>query len=143
MFKILSLAAVAALSVAAPAHADDVTITLTGVEARGGVLLTSLQARDEFMQPRAAHGEIVRDPRAGTTRVIFRNVAAGDYAFSALHDADGNGAMTMEGYMPGEGWAMLNGGSLRSVPTFDQVKFTVPASGDVSLTIPMAYPAGR
>jgi uncharacterized protein (DUF2141 family) len=143
MFKTLSLAAVAAFSVALPALADDVTVTLTGVEARGGVLLTALQTRNEFMQQAGAHGEIVRDPRAGTTRIVFRNVAPGDYAFSALHDTDGDGQMTMNGYMPGEGWAMLNGDSLRAVPTFDQVKFTVPASGGVNLTIPMSYPAGR
>lgn len=143
MFKTLSLAAVAALSVAAPTLAEDVTITLTGVEARGGVLLTSLQTRGEFMQASAAHGEVVRNPRAGTTRLTFRNVAPGEYAFSALHDADNDGQMKLDGYMPGEGWAMLNGDSLRAVPTFDHVKFTVPASGDVDLTIPMAYPAGR
>ena len=139
MLKILSLVAVAALSTAGPALAGDVTITLTGVEARGGVLLTSLQTRGEFMQASAAHGEVVRDPRAGTTRITFRNVAPGEYAFSALHDADNDGQMKMDGYMPGEGWAMLNGDSLMAVPTFDQVSFTVPASGDVALTVPMSY----
>lgn len=143
MLNILSLVVAAALSPAALAPAlavaNDVTITLTGVQPRGGVLLTSLQTRDEFMQPRATHGEMVRDPRAGLTRVTFRNVAPGDYAFSALHDADGDGQMKMDGAMPAEGWAMVNGDSLHGVPTFDQVSFTVPASGEVALTVPMSY----
>ena len=139
MFKTLSLAAVAALSVAAPAVADDVTVTLTGVQARGGTLLAALQTRAQFLQPAGAYGEIVRDPRAGTVRVTFRNVTPGDYSFSALHDADGDGQMKMEGAMPAEGWGMVNGDSLRGAPTWDQVKFTVPASGDVALTVRLSY----
>lgn len=140
MFKTLSLAAVAAACLAGPAFAGDVTLTLTGVEARGGVLLASLQTQGQFMQAAAAHGDRVIDPAAGTVRVTFRNVAPGDYAVTVLHDVDADGRMKMNGYMPGEGWAMINGETLRATPTFDQVKFTVPASGDVQLTVPMSYP---
>ncbi len=140
LFKTLSLAAVAVLSLAAPAMAEDVTITLTGVEARGGVLLTAVQTRSEFMRDVGAHSDRTPNPQAGTLRLTFRNVAPGDYAVSVLHDADSDGQMKLEGYMPAEGWAMINGESLRAEPTFDQVKFTVPASGDVELTLPMIYP---
>jgi hypothetical protein len=45
----------------------------------------------------------------------------------------------MNGYMPAEGWAMVNGDTLRATPTFDQVKFTVTASG-ADLSVPMSYP---
>ena len=44
---------------------------------------------------------------------------------------------------PAEGWALLHGETLRAVPTFDQVKFTVPATGDVDLTLAMDYPAAQ
>jgi hypothetical protein len=47
--------------------------------------------------------------------------------------------MTMNGYKPAEGWAMVNGDTLRATPTFDQVKFTVAASG-AALSVPMSYP---
>jgi uncharacterized protein (DUF2141 family) len=120
LFKTLSLAAVAALSLAAPAMAEDVTLTLTGVQAR-------------------AYGERVVDPASGAVRVTFRNVAPGDYALMVLHDEDGDGQMKMNGYMPAEGWAMINGDSLRATPTFDQVKFTVATSG-ADLSVPMSYP---
>lgn len=139
MLKTLSLAAVAALSLAGPALAEDVTVTLTGVEARGGVLLSALQTRGQFMQAEAAHGDRIESPAAGVLRVTFRDVAPGDYALMVLHDEDGDGRMTMDGYMPGEGWAMINGDALRGPPTFDLVKFTVPAEG-VDLTVPMSYP---
>lgn len=139
LIKTLSLAAVAALSLAAPALAEDVTVTLTGVEARGGVLLAALQTQGQFMRPAGAYGERVEHPAAGVVRLTFRNVAPGDYALMVLHDEDGDGQMKMNGYMPAEGWAMLNGDALRAAPTFDQVKFTVTASG-ADISVPMSYP---
>ena len=141
LFKTLSLAAVAALSLAAPAAlAEDVTLTLTGVEARGGVLLVALQTRGQFMQAAGSYGERIADPASGDVRVTFRDVAPGDYALMVLHDEDGDGQMKMDGYMPAEGWAMINGDALRATPTFDQVKFTVAAPAGADLTVPMAYP---
>lgn len=139
LIKTLSLAAVAALSLAAPAMAGDVTITLTGVQARGGVLLAALQTQGQFMQPTGTYGDRVVDPTPGTVRVTFRNVAPGDYALTVLHDEDGDGQMKMNGYMPAEGWAMINGDSLRGPPTFEHVKFTVAATG-TDLSVPMSYP---
>lgn len=139
LLKTLSLAAVAALSLAAPAMAGDVTVTLTGVQARGGVLLAALQTRGQFMQPAGSYGERVADPATGALRLTFHNVAPGDYALMVLHDADSDGQMKMDGYMPAEGWAMLNAEALRAAPTFDQVKFTVAASG-ADISVPMSYP---
>ena len=139
LFKTLSLAAAAAFSLAAPAMAEEVTVTLTGVQARGGVILAALQTEAQFMQPAGTYGERITDPASGAVRVTFRNVAAGDYALMVLHDEDGDGQMKMNGYMPAEGWAMINGDSLRATPTFDQVKFTVATSG-ADLSVPMSYP---
>jgi len=137
--KTLSIAAVVAFSFAAPAMAEDVTVTLTGVQARGGVLLAALQTEGQFMQPAGAYGERITNPTAGVLRLTFRDVAPGDYALSVLHDEDTDGQMRMNGYMPAEGWAMINGDALRATPTFDQVKFTVTASG-AAITVPMSYP---
>ena len=139
LFKTLSLAAVAALSLAAPAMAEDVTVTLTGVQARGGVLLATLQTQGQFMQPAGAYGERIAGPAAGVVRVRFRDVAPGDYALMVLHDEDSDGQMKLNGYMPAEGWAMINGDALRGPPTFDLVKFTVSASG-ADISVPMSYP---
>lgn len=140
MNKIAAVATATLLAlVAAPAFAEDVTVTLTGVQARGGQLLAALQTRDQFLQPAGAFGEVVPNPAAGTLSVTFRNVPAGDYSLSVLHDTDGDGQMKVEGGMPAEGWAMVNGASLRAAPTWDQVKFTVPANAPTRLTVPMQY----
>ena len=140
--KLLLLAlAAAAVAGAAPAFAGDVTVTVTGVQARGGDLLVGLQTRDQFLKHEGVYGERVSNPPAGTRTFTLHDVAPGDYSITALHDADGNKDMTMANGRPGEGWGMLHGETLRAVPTFDQVKFTVPASGDLALTVAMEYPA--
>jgi uncharacterized protein (DUF2141 family) len=135
MKKIIT-AAVAALSclAAAPAFAGDVTVTLTGVQARGGRLLAALQTQEQFLQRAGAYGDMVQDPAAGTLTLTFHDVRPGDYSLSVLHDADGDGEMKLDGSIPAEGWAMVHGETLRATPTWDQVKFTVPATGDVHLT---------
>lgn len=132
--------AAAALLCAGSALAGDVTITLTGVQARGGDLLVGLQTPAQFLKHEGAYGEIVAAPPAGTQLVTFHNVAPGDYSVSALHDTDGNRDMTLVNGRPGEGWGLLNGEALRATPTFNQVKFNVPASGDVALSVAMHYP---
>lgn len=139
--SILCAALLAASALAAPAMAGDVAVTLDGVQARGGKLLMALQTRDQFLQAAGAYGEVVDNPQAGTRTVILRNVAPGAYSLSVLHDEDGDGAMKMDGYMPGEGWSMLNGAELRATPTFDQVDFEVPASGGrTEIRAAMIYP---
>lgn len=142
--RLLTLVAVAALTAcAAPAFAGDVNITLTGVQARGGDLLVGLQTSAQFMKHEGQYGEIVANPPAGTQIITLHGVAPGDYSVSALHDVNGDRQMKMVDGRPGEGWGLLHGETLRAAPTFDQVKFTVPATGDVNLTVAMVYPAAQ
>lgn len=133
---------VALTAFAAPAMAGDVTITIDAIQARGGELLVGLQTQGQFLQDAGAYGERIAAPTAGRHTVVLRDVAPGDYSIGVLHDADGNQTMTMDGSMPAEGWATLHGETLRGVPTFDQVKFTVPAAG-TAISVTMAYPATR
>ncbi|MBN8551470.1 MAG: DUF2141 domain-containing protein [Caulobacterales bacterium] len=127
---------------AGTAQAGDVTVTLTGVEARGGQLLVALQTRDQYRQ-QAGFGEIIANPAAGTMTLTFRDVPAGDYALSVMHDENGDYQMqAAPNGIPLEGWAASRGAELRSEPTFDMVRVSVPAAG-ASLTEPMFYWDGR
>lgn len=136
------LAALTALGTSGAAQAGDVTINLTGVQARGGQLLVSLQTRDQYRQ-QVGFGDIIASPTAGTVRVTFRDVPAGDYALSVLHDENGDFQMqSAANGLPMEGWAASRGAELRSDPTFDMVKVEIPAAG-ATLTEPMFYWDGR
>ena len=117
-----------AVLTAGAAQAGDVVVELKDVQARGGVILATLQTEAEFMKP-AGKGQKVA-PKAGAVTVTFKDVPAGDYVFSAFHDEDGDGRMkSAPTGIPSEGWAMTKGDSLRGPPVFAQVKVTIPAQG--------------
>jgi uncharacterized protein (DUF2141 family) len=141
MFRI-AIAAVAACFVSATAaSAGELEVTLTGVEARGGVVLASVQTEDQFMGSQGV-GAMQTITEAGTVTFVFRDLPPGEYVFSAFHDENGNWRMERDqDYWPLEGWAMSNGQALRGEPAFAMVKFTVAAEGVTRITEPMIYPA--
>lgn len=132
--------AAALVGIAAPAFAGDVTVTLTGVQAKGGQMLVSLQSRDQFMQPTATRGAKAEVTAAGDMVLTIPDVPAGDYAVMVLHDENGDFQMAREpNGKPLEGWAMSGGFKGGRLPTFEDVKVTVPAEG-ASFTEAMVYP---
>jgi uncharacterized protein (DUF2141 family) len=122
MFLVLGSLSTAAL-------AKDVTVEVHGVRAGGEPILASLQTREGFKK-KGGLSSRVEKPAAGVVRITFRDVPAGEYAFSALHDLDKNGQMTLTPqYIPVDGWAMLGGEKLSGAPTFDDVKVSVGSRG--------------
>jgi uncharacterized protein (DUF2141 family) len=146
-FAVLStivFAALANVALAAAASAGEVRVTLTGVKAKPGQILATLQTEDQFMKGQGAYSAQVQPPAAdGSLTIVFRDVAPGAYAFTAMHDENGDFQMQREenGY-PKEGWAMSKGAALLGPPTFAAVKVDVGASG-LTLTEPMIYPVAR
>ncbi len=135
-------AMLAALTLAAgAAQAGDVVVELRGVQARGGQVLATLQTRDVFM----GVGGLAQKQTAkeGSLFFTFKDVPPGDYAFSAMHDEDGDGKLKMApSGMPAEGVGMVGGEQLRGPPTFDVVKFSVPA-GEVRHAASLMYFDGK
>ncbi|HEV7229148.1 DUF2141 domain-containing protein [Brevundimonas sp.] len=139
--KTLTLVGALALTaLAAPAFAQnvDVTVTLTGVEARGGQILASLAGPNTFMRGEPEHGARA-EAVAGTVTLTFEDVPAGDWALMVMHDENSNDQFDMNGYMPAEGYAFSNlSGPLMGMPTFAAHKVAV--SGDAAIAAPMIYP---
>jgi uncharacterized protein (DUF2141 family) len=145
--KFAPLAAIAALALTAftgAAFAGEVRVTLTGVKAKPGTILATLQTESQFMKPQGTYSTMSPAPAAdGSVTIVFPDVAPGAYAFSAMHDENGDYQMQREeNGTPKEGWAMSKGASLTAVPTFATVKIDVPAAG-MTLTEPMFYPGAR
>lgn len=136
----LSLAALLiGAGLASAALAGDVTVTLTGVKPEGGQMLVSLQTRDQFMKPAGAAGA-TGPAETGAQVLVVKDVAPGDYAVMAMHDADSNWTMNTDpDHKPTEGWGMSGSAPEGRRPTFDEVKFTVPADGG-AVTIALVYP---
>ena len=113
---------------AGAAQAGDVVIELKDVQARRGAILATLQTEAEFMKGAGLSQKV--EPKPGVLSITFKDVPAGDYVFSALHDEDGDMRMkSAASGIPAEGWAMSRGDTLRERPVFAKVKVTIPAAG--------------
>lgn len=134
-----SLACLALSAFAGPALAQDVTVTLRGVEARGGEVKGVLNTSATFMRG-ADYTATASGDKAGNLVLTFHNVAPGEYALMVMHDANDNDRFDMSPTgMPAEGFAFSSGGvPLMGPPTFEGLKFTVGAAG-ASLDEPMTY----
>ncbi|MCQ8184846.1 DUF2141 domain-containing protein [Parvularcula maris] len=132
---ILSLSSLAAM--AGMASAADLSVSLEGVEDRGGKLYISVQSEAEYMQNRGTAGTITEDVEAGSMAFSF-DVPPGDYAVSVWHDFNGNGQFDMsEAGMPVDGWA-ISGTPVMGEPTFGDARITV-GEGGADITLTMSY----
>jgi len=123
-----------------PAFAGDVTINLHALQAKPGKLYIALQKRGEFLKARASYGEVVTNVAAGEKTFIFHDVAPGEYAVLVWHDTNQDGRFTTEpNGTPLDGWSIRGAQKLIGSPTWNQVKFAVPAAGK-TLDLAMAYP---
>lgn len=136
-------AAVVALVSASPAFAGDLTVTVTGLKAKGGTLLLAVYNKATLFRATPPFLGQTKVTAAGDVTVTIKDVVAGDYVVSALHDANDDQKMTMgpDGRFS-EGTALTNAEQLRGPPTFDINKITVPATG-AKVTIAMSYPEDR
>ena len=136
--KVLILASLAVLAIAAPASAATLTVELDGVRTAGGRLYVSVQTREQFMRDQGIAGNIVDSPRAGTHLFTYE-VPAGEYAVSAWHDDNGNGTFdSNDRHIPLDGWAMVNAERIRAEPTFDEVR-TVVGTAPATVRLSMIY----
>ena len=132
--------AAALLGLAGAAQAGDLVVELTGVQARPGKLYATLDTKETFF--RQGGRSAVVDPQAGVTKVTFKDLPPGDYSFMLFHDENGDGKMAMGPTgMPGEGWALSNAEKLMGPPTYEVMKFSVPAEG-AKVVVPVNYSSG-
>lgn len=136
------LIAAAAPSLATPAPSApgaSVTIELAGVKAGSGDLYVSLQTRDQFMKPTGSYGTIVARPAPGARSIVLPGVAPGRYSVAVWHDNNGNRSFDRRpSGEPIDGWAMINGDTMRAAPAFDKVSFTVDGK-DQAIKLDMRY----
>jgi uncharacterized protein (DUF2141 family) len=120
---------------AAPASADSVTVTVTGLAGASGEVGCALHT-DASTFPTGEGRSVWVAPTDGVAVCRFENVAPGVYAVASSHDLNGNRVTDTNLLgMPTERWGVSNDvRPFLRAPTFDEARFTVPASG-VTLTI--------
>lgn len=141
MKKTIALAA-ALSALAAPAFAGDIALTINGVQPEGGKVLVSLQTQEQFMTKEYAASALLDGTKEGALTTTLKDVPAGEYALSILHDANNNWRMDMTPeYMPREGWAMSGDVKMNRLPQFTNARFQVE-EGPQAVTLDMRYPDG-
>ena len=132
-----------ALPLARPAMAAaPVTILVTGLRGAGGQVVVALHATSASFPSRFAEAFSVHRAPAAAPETVLRLPAPppGRYALLALHDEDGDGAMTKTLLgLPREGYGAPGGVTRFGPPRFGPAVRDI--TGGETLVIPIWYPA--
>ncbi|WP_427454659.1 DUF2141 domain-containing protein [Litorimonas sp. WD9-15] len=121
-----------------------VTVTVTNIDpaaAGNDPVYVSIQTREEFRSLRGGGG-IAPTAKTGAMSATFYVDGPGDYAVSVWHDRDGDARFSMsEDYtVVLDSYGASGNAPTDDMPTFDDVKFTVPNMG-TDLTVEMINPS--
>jgi len=123
--------ALLALTAAAPlAHAADLTVRIDNVRGSQGQLMVAVYDSAATFLRRPLR-ELGTAANAGTTTLVVKDLAPGEYAVAIYHDANGNGKMdrNMMG-IPLEPFAFGNDAQgTMGPPSFDAARLTLPEAG--------------
>jgi uncharacterized protein (DUF2141 family) len=127
----LTTAICVAMALAAgSAAAADLTIDVLDVKPGKGAIMIALYDSAGTFLKQAARG-IAAPATGATVNVVFRDVPAGEYAFAAFQDANGNGELdkNLMG-LPTEEYAFSNNAyGHMGPPAFEAAKVALPAAG--------------
>lgn len=138
----LAAAGLGPLSLAAPAYAGDVIITVTDIRSSKGVVRACMTTREDIfpkcIKDPAAHRTVVKAD--GSVEIRFTGVKPGDYAIALLHDENDNGkADRAMGMMPKEGYGFSRDAPVKMAPPkFGDAVFR-QGEGTSRMTIKMRY----
>jgi uncharacterized protein (DUF2141 family) len=128
-----------ALGLAGAASAAPLTVTVEGIEARGGKLYIGVQTQAQFMKNEGVAGNFIEAPAAGSKTLTF-DLPEGRYSVAVWHDLEANGVFdTTPDGVPLDGWSSLNAGKLKAAPTFEEASLDVTGDG-AAVTLKMMYP---
>ncbi|WP_251473870.1 DUF2141 domain-containing protein [Stenotrophomonas lactitubi] len=135
---ILLCATLAGLSLAASANAAELAVNVHDIRAQTGTLRVALVNTSVAWDGKAAPVQAQQArPQGDSTHFTFKDLPAGDYAVLLTHDENDNGTLdTNLVGMPVEGYGFSNNPQVMRKPTFDEARFSVPATGttiDISL----------
>ena len=119
----------------------DVTVTVVDLrKVRGNINACITSDRKAFPDCGKHSGQLVVKEQGKSATFTFKDVPAGTYGISVLHDENGNGKIdTALGMMPKEGYGFSRDAKVRmGPPSFADAAFDMN-SGNRSMTIKMRY----
>ena len=130
MHPIRTIACLALSLFALHANAADLTIRVQDVSsAQGTVMVALYDGAGSFLRKpvQTAHANAA----TGAVDIVIKDLPARGYGIAVFHDANGNGTMDRNAIgIPVEDHAFSNNArGVMGPPSFEQVKFTLPAAG--------------
>lgn len=141
--KLLSIAAIPMLFLSQAASAEDLVVQLESLRStKGSIILcvwNSASAFPDCDKGKPIARQSVAATTAGTTPVVFRDIAPGAIAISAFHDENGNGRFDANFIgLPLEGVGLSNNPKMGFGPPKYRSAVITPRPGTV-VRIKMAY----
>lgn len=131
--RAMTLTALAALLVSGPAAAADLTVKLSGIKSTDGSVRVQLFSKADAFPDGTPDQEQTLPASTDGVTATFKDLAAGEYAVGAFHDANGNGKLDANFMgMPTEDVGN-SGEKALAKPGFDKSKFAVGAD-DVAIS---------
>lgn len=130
MKPILTAATIATLSACGAAGAADLTVRVADVQsAQGSIMVAVYDSAANFLVRPARAARV--PAAAGTVDLVIKDLPAGEYGIALFHDTNSNGKMDRNAMgIPSEEHAFSNNArGTMGPPSFEQVKFSLPASG--------------
>ncbi len=131
----------AALSIATPAAAADLTITVTGVRSAAGTVRVALfDSEAAFPDAAKARTPIEARAKAGEVRLVVKGLPPGRYAVAAFHDENANGKLDRNFMgIPKEGYGFSNDArGMAGPPKFTAASFQV-GGADRAVSLALDY----
>ncbi|MBK3867107.1 DUF2141 domain-containing protein [Pseudomonas stutzeri] len=131
-----------ALALAVPAaHAQELQITLAGLEHDDGQVAVAVYADPKtFRKENQAFATQKAKARKGAMTLVFSELPPGRYAVLAYHDENGNGELDRRfGMIPTEGYGLSNDPKVMGPPAFEDSAFEVSADTPARITLQMHY----
>lgn len=141
LLPFFALAAAVPFLIAADAPPGVLSVELTGLRNAKGTLMLCLSAAPKHFPDCRADpaARTILTSAAKVKGLAFRDVPAGSYALSVMHDENGNAKLDTMMRIPREGFGFSRNPVVRfGPPKFEQVRFAMPA-GAHSMPIKMRY----
>lgn len=123
------------------AHAQELSVTLNGLEHDNGQVAVAVYADPKaFRKDDQAFAAQKAKAEKGAVTLVFNDVPPGRYAVLAYHDENDNGKMDRRfGMIPTEGYGLSNNPKVMGPPSFEDSAFEVTADEPAKVTLEMRY----
>jgi len=124
-----------------PAHAQELHITLSGLQHDKGRVAVAVYADAKtFREDDQAFAAQKANAEKGAMTLVFNDVPPGRYAVLAYHDENDNGELDRRfGMIPTEGYGLSNNPKVMGPPSYEASAFEVTDDKPAKVTLEMRY----